>query len=116
MLLLVPLGLATKWYQGILANWVNHSLGGVIYVVFWILFFAFLFPRAKYWKVPAWVFVITSALETLQLWHPPFLQSIRATFLGHALLGNSFSWWDFLHYFLGTVLGLLYLNYLQQRR
>ena len=34
---LVPLGLYTKVYAGSAAAWVNNSLGGVFYVLFWCL-------------------------------------------------------------------------------
>jgi hypothetical protein len=45
-----------------------------------------------------WVLAITCALEVLQLWHPPFLQAIRSTFAGRALIGTTFVWWDFIYY------------------
>jgi len=41
------------------------------------------------------VLLVTCGLECLQLWHPPSLQAIRATFLGATLFGNRFSWWKF---------------------
>ena len=41
------------------------------------------------------VLAVTFALEFLQLWKPPFLQAVRSTFLGHVLIGSSFSWFDF---------------------
>jgi hypothetical protein len=50
----------------------------------------------------------------LQLWHPPFLTAIRATFIGKLLLGTTFAWWDFPHYLLGCVLGWLWLQQLQR--
>ena len=49
------------------------------------------------------VFAATSAVEFLQLWHPPLLTEVRSTFLGHALLGNTFSWFDFPYYAAGCL-------------
>jgi len=43
--------------------------------------------------------------KCLQLWHPPFLELIRSTFWGRALIGTSFSWWDFPHYIFGSAIG-----------
>jgi hypothetical protein len=104
--LLVPLGFYTKAYSGPASVWVHHSLGGVLYVLFFSLFFSILFPAARPWKIALPVFLGTCGLECLQLWHPPILESLRSTFLGAALLGNSFSWPDLGHYLAGGFLSL----------
>jgi hypothetical protein len=109
IVLIVPLGLYTKIYNGPAFNWVNNSLGGVLYVIFWSLLFSLLAARSKSWKIVGLVFLSTSAIEFLQLWHPPFLETIRSTFIGATLFGNSFSWMDMVHYIIGALasLGLL---------
>ena len=60
--------------------------------------------------IVAGVFVVMSILETLQLWQSPFLQQLRSTFLGKALLGNTFVWWDFPHYLAGCILAWLLMK------
>lgn len=107
--IIVPMGLYSKFYVGPASNWVNNSLGGVLYVSFWSLLFSVLLLGAKPWKIVSWVFLITCALEFLQLWHPSFLEAIRSNFIGVTLIGNSFSWSDIAHYVLGSLasLGLL---------
>ena len=109
--LIVPLGFYTKFYSGPAAGWVNHSLGGVLYVIFWSLLFSLILPRAKAWKIVKGVFTVTCLLEFLQLWHPAFLEAVRDTFIGVTLIGNSFSWLDLIHYAAGSLLawGLLAL-------
>ena len=109
IILIVPLGLYTKIYNGPAFNWVNNSLGGVLYVIFWSLLFSLLAAGAKSWKIVGLVFLGTCAIEFLQLWHPPFLETIRSTFIGATLFGNSFSWLDMAHYIIGALasLGLL---------
>ena len=107
-MLLVPLGLATKFYTGPGAVWVADSAGGLLYVLFFIVLALALQPRWPAAGVALSVLAITSALEVLQLWHPPWLAPIRASFLGHALLGNTFSWMDFPYYLAGALLGLGY--------
>jgi hypothetical protein len=42
-------------------------------------------------------------LELLQLWHPPLLEVVRSTFLGHALIGSGFQWSDLPHYAAGAL-------------
>ena len=109
IILIVPLGFYSKFYDGPAYNWVNNSLGGVLYVIFWSLLFSLLAARSKSWKIVSLVFLITCAIEFLQLWHPPFMETIRSTFIGATLFGNSFSWLDMAHYIIGALasLGLL---------
>ena len=103
IVIIVPLGFYTKIYNGPASGWVNNSLGGVLYVIFWSLLFSIAFERVRLWKIAALVFLATCFLEFLQLWHPSFLESIRSTFIGVTLLGNSFSWLDLAHYGIGFI-------------
>jgi hypothetical protein len=98
-----PLGFATKFYTGLGASWVAAYAGGFFYVLFWVFVFLGFAPRSSPRTVALFVFTATSVLEVAQLWHPPFLESIRSTFLGHALLGSTFSWWDFAYYGLAAL-------------
>lgn len=110
VLLLVPLGFATKWYNGPAAFWVNNSLGGVLYVVFWSLLLSVGMPRIRFGLNVVVVFTVTSVVELLQLWHPPVLQLVRGHFLGATLLGTCFSWSDFPHYAIGALMAFALLN------
>ncbi len=114
-MLLVPLGLATKFYTGPGAVWVADSAGGLLYVLFFIVLALALQPRWPAAGVALSVLGITSALEVLQLWHPSWLAPFRATFIGHALLGNTFSWMDFPYYLAGALLGFGYGWFVQHR-
>ena len=114
--IIVPLGFLTKIYSGPASDWVQNSLGGVLYVIFWSLLFSIPFSSSASWKIALIVLVATCSLEILQLWHPPFLEQIRSTFLGHALMGNSFSWKDLVHYFAGFLLSLVLLSLLRNKR
>ena len=108
------LGVASKFYTGFAADWVHYHAGGALYEIVWIGFFASLLPHTRPWHIPLAVLFATTLIELLQLWHPPFLQTIRATFIGHALLGNTFSWWDFPHYIIGSSLGLVLLLFINK--
>lgn len=111
---LVPLGFATKLYRGPAEAWVHGSLGGVFYVCFWCLAVLALRPRLPPWRVATVVLAITSALEFLQLWHPPLLQQIRATFLGRTLIGTTFSWSDFPYYAAGALAAVAVARWLER--
>jgi hypothetical protein len=56
------------------------------------------------------VLVGTSALELLQLWHPPWLDAVRRTFPGAAVLGQVFDPWDFVYYVIGSALGVVLVH------
>ena len=105
LIIIIPIGFLTKFYSGPAQDWVNNSLGGLFYEIFWILLFAFLFPKIKPVKIALLVFCITCMLEFLQWWHPPFLEVLRANFIGRTILGNSFNWMDFPYYAIGSFLG-----------
>jgi hypothetical protein len=115
ILILVPLGIYSKFYSGQAARWVNDSLGGVLYVIFWCLF-AFLFlSNTKPWKIATAVFAGTCFLEFLQLWHPAFLEYLRSNFMGRTILGTTFTWSDFPYYLVGCGIGWLWMKSLKKQ-
>ncbi len=116
LLLITPIGFYTKIYSGPAAQWVNDSLGGVLYEIFWCLLFFLFFVKAKAWVIATSVFIVTCFLEVLQLWHPEFLEIIRSYFIGRTLLGTSFNLYDFIYYFIGSGIGYLILTRLQKLR
>jgi len=108
LFIVTPTGFLFKWYSGPAHRWFNNYGAGVMYEIFWCLLIFFFYPRKKAaTKIAVGVLLVTSILETLQLWHPWFLQQVRSTFLGGTLLGTTFVWWDFPHYVLGCVIGWL---------
>ena len=110
--ILVPVGLATKRYSGPAQFWVNNSLGGVFYVVFWSLLLSLAMPKLHRIKNVAVVFLATCAIELLQLWRPPLLQLFRSNFIGATVLGTTFTWSDFPHYAAGALCSFLLLSFL----
>lgn len=109
LIIIIPIGFLTKFYTGPFSIWVNNSLGGSFYEIFWCLVIAFIFVKINPIKIALWVFVLTCLLEFLQLWNPPFLEIIRNNFMGRTILGNSFNWMDFPYYFVGSLLGYFLL-------
>ncbi len=116
LLLITPVGFYSKVYSGPAAQWVNDSLGGVLYEIFWCLLFFLFFVKAKALVIATSVFIATCFLELLQLWHPEFLEFIRSYFIGRTFLGTSFNLYDFIYYFIGSGIGYLILTRLQKLR
>jgi len=113
ILLIVPLGYVVRFY-GFAPEWFNDLFGSVAYEIFWILLVALLFPQALPFWTAVGVCLATCVIEFLQLWHPPFLEAMRATLPGRLVLGNNFSWSDFLSYFIGSFLGWVWMQALRQ--
>lgn len=114
LLLLVPLGIGTKLYAGPAGEWVRGHAGGVLYVVFWIVVVATVAPSLAPWKMASGVLFVTCLVEITQLWEPTILRQIRQRFIGRALLGTTFTCWDFPHYGLGAILGGIFVRRLGQ--
>jgi hypothetical protein len=111
--LTVIAGLLTKSYTGWGSRWVNDYAGDILFEVCWCLFLFAFFPRKdRIEPICLGVFLVTSGLEFLQLWHPPILEAWRSHILGKLLLGKTFTWWDFPYYFLGCLLSWWYLHWL----
>ena len=96
LFLVTAFGLAAKLYPGPGRWWVNNwGPASVAYVVFFMLAAFIMVPRrSAATPIAVGVCAATCLLEFLQLWQPPWLQSIRSSLLGGALLGTTFSWWD----------------------
>jgi len=125
--LIVPIGFGLKAVRfggpgadGVWGGWrpvsdyLNNSLAGVAYEVFWCLAVFVLVPRRRaIAPICVGVFVATTALEFFQLYQPGpghWLTEARFTFLGKAVLGNSFAWSDIPHYAVGCGLGWFLLR------
>jgi len=107
-----PLGFAAKfvlplWLPGAAGRWCLLYGAAVLYEVFWVLVLRLFAPRWSPARCAAIVLAITCALEFLQLVRVPWLVALRRTFVGAALLGNGFDWWDFPHYAIGCVAGAI---------
>ncbi len=111
LLIITPLGFFSKAYNGPGQVWFNQNLGGLLYEIFWCLFFFCFIPSKKaIQQIPLGVFFFTCILELMQLWRNPAVIEIRSTLFGRLFLGTTFSWLDFPHYLLGCFIGWLWLK------
>lgn len=94
LMLVILVGYSTRFYLPAEVEWLRNLLGNIFYEIFWILLAVFLFPQVSLLKIAIGVCLASCAIEGLQLWQPPFLQTLRATLPGKLVLGNSFVWVD----------------------
>ncbi len=111
VVIVVPAGFLAK-YAGI--GWLGDYGAGMLYVFFWTLVFCWGNPVASPRGIAGMVFLVTCALEFLQLWHPAWLEVVRSTWAGRVLIGTVFSMWDFPFYLLGAVLGAHWASHLKR--
>jgi hypothetical protein len=62
-------------------------------------------PRWAIWKSAALALAISYACEVSQLYHAPWIDTIRSYRLGVVLLGNYFVWSDLVCYTVGVLFG-----------
>ena len=110
LLVLIPTGFLLKLYKGPGDTFLNNKFADFIYVVFWTFAVAAVFIRSKPLPLVLVVFGVTCGLEFLQLHTSPFLEWIRASFLGRALIGNSFAPDDFIYYTLAALASWFWLR------
>jgi len=115
LFILVLVGVSTKLYSGFASEFVINYLGGVIYVVFFIVLASLVFPKARSIKISLIVLCITFLLEFSQLIQFGFLNSLRKYFVIRALIGSIFNVFDFVFYVVGAVIGQGVLLILKNR-
>jgi len=110
LLIVVPIGFALKFWAGPGQWWINNWGASFAYEAFFMGLALLVLDSPR--RIPAIAIGVcagTVALEFLQLWKPPWLEAVRSTFVGRAVLGNAFSWSDVPAYPLGCLLGWLVL-------
>jgi hypothetical protein len=97
----IALGLASRKIQWLFPAFLGKYPGDVLWaqMVYWGL--AFLTPSASIPKVTGFALLIACLDEFSQLYQAPWAQQIRATSVGHLILGSTFSWWDMVAYAIG---------------
>ena len=107
-LVVFGLGVVTMFFRSSTGlGWIGNNLGGTFYVLAGIFLVLSLRPAASPVIVSVAVFIATCGIEFLQLWHPPWLEAIRATTPGRLILGTTYNTPDFAYYTLGLVAGIL---------
>lgn len=115
VVLLIPIGLLTKVYSGIGCDFVHNYLGGIIYVVFFIILASMILPRTNSLRISLFVLGFTCVVEFSQLIQTEVLKSFRTHFLIRTLIGSVFNVFDFVFYAVGAVVGFGILEILKKR-
>lgn len=93
--------------SGLLSPLARDVIGDALYAVMMVWIAGALAPRLsarQRWAVAVGLCV---AIELSQLYHPPALDAVRATLLGHLVLGSSFDWRDLWVYAGGSLVAVM---------
>ena len=101
VVVIVAVGLASRKWPWLLPAWLGKYPGDALWaaVVYW--FVAFLAPSSPVARVATYALAISYLDELSQLYQAAWINHIRATPIGHLLLGSAFSWLDVLAYTVG---------------
>ena len=106
---LVVAGIGLQWRSGILPlpPWLASSGGDALWALLVFLAFALAMPAASTRHLALLALAFSWGIEVSQLYHAPWIDSLRDTLLGKLVLGNTFHWPDFPAYATGIALGAI---------
>jgi hypothetical protein len=106
IILIIPIGLSTRSHSTIYPDVVKEYGGDVLYATFVFFLVRFLAPKTSFLKVASISYLFCISIETLQLYHQPWIEKIRHTFPFGLILGYGFLWSDWICYGVGVLLAL----------
>ena len=105
--LVVALGLGSRRFGRSLPGFVAAYAGDTLWALVAFLGIGLLLPRASTWRVALLAMSFSVLIEVSQLYHAPWIDSIRSTTLGGLVLGFGFVWSDLACYAVGVGIGVL---------
>ncbi|MGE6540998.1 DUF2809 domain-containing protein [Bacillus luti] len=106
-IIVIILGLSSRKFAFALPDLLNDYLGDTLWALMTFIGFGFLFPKIETKKLACISLLFCYGIEMSQLYHAPWIDSIRATTLGGLVLGYGFLWSDLIAYTIGVGIGIL---------
>ncbi|HDR7794688.1 TPA: DUF2809 domain-containing protein [Bacillus luti] len=106
-IIVIILGLSSRKFAFALPDLLNDYLGDALWALMIFIGFGFLFPKIETKKLAVISLLFCYGIEMSQLYHAPWIDSIRATTLGGLVLGYGFLWSDLVAYTIGVGIGIL---------
>ena len=99
------LGIGSRRYAGVLPGFIAAYAGDTLWALAAFLGIGLIIPRASTRTIALLAMAISVAVEISQLYHAPWIDSIRQTNLGALIFGFGFLWSDLACYAVGVGLG-----------
>ena len=100
-------GLASRRYQATLPEFLDEYAGDTLWALMLFLLVSTLLAGRTVMSRATISLVLAFLVEISQLYHAPWIDSIRHTTLGGLVLGFGFLWTDLVCYTVGTIIGAL---------
>jgi len=100
------LGIGSRRYAHALPGFVTGYAGDTLWALAAFLGIGLVLPRASIRTIALLTMSFSVAVEISQLYHAPWIDSIRQTTVGGLILGFGFLWSDLACYALGVGLGV----------
>ena len=114
-IIVMILGLLSRKIEG-LPEIISLYSGDILWALMVFLLFAFLFNKKSTIFIISWAIIFSYSIEISQLYHAPWIDSIRNTTLGGLILGFGFLWSDLICYTIGIIIGIIIEKLLNKKR
>ncbi|WP_331681561.1 ribosomal maturation YjgA family protein [Terrisporobacter sp.] len=105
-IIVMLLGLLSRKIEG-LPEIISLYSEDILWALMVFLLFAFLFNKKSTIFIISWAIIFSYSIEISQLYHAPWIDSIRNTTLGGLILGFGFLWSDLVCYTIGIIIGII---------
>ena len=103
-IIVMILGLLSRKISG-LPKIIELYSGDILWALMVFLIIAFIFNKKSTIFIISWAIIFSYSIEISQLYHAPWIDSIRNTTLGGLVLGHGFLISDLICYILGISIG-----------
>lgn len=114
-IIVMILGLLSRKISG-LPKIIELYSGDILWALMVFLIIAFIFNKKSTIFIISWAIIFSYSIEISQLYHAPWIDSIRNTTLGGLILGFGFLWSDLICYTIGIIIGIIIEKLLNKKR
>lgn len=107
VIVVVITGLASRHFAADLPRWVNLYLGDCLWALMIFFMISLMFRSKETGWVATTALLFCYLIEFSQLYHAPWIDSIRSSRIGALVLGRGFLWSDLIAYSVGIATGSL---------
>jgi hypothetical protein len=102
----IVLGLGSRRFGSALPGFIATYAGDILWALALFLFLGLILPRLETGRVAALTLAGSLLVELSQLYHAPWIDSVRQTTVGGLVLGFGFLWSDLVCYAVGVGIGV----------
>jgi hypothetical protein len=107
ILLVIAAGLLSRRQPGCFPAALGKYPGDALWAMMVFIGFGILFPTKPTMLIGIIALAFSFVVELSQIYHEPWIDSARATSIGHLILGSGFSGTDLIAYAIGILLACL---------